>query len=78
MTNLTDETTTVSCDTELAKVSLLDHAVTILDDPFDDRNFVSTEGQNNSLESEIMKKKNKIKAPNFGCYCAAYSVETEN
>ena len=64
MTNLTDETTTVSCDTELAKVSLLDHAVTILDDPFDDRNFVSTEGQNNSLESEIMKKKQN-QSPKF-------------
>ena len=61
LTNLIDETTTVSCDTELAKVSLLDPAVTILDDPFDDCNFVSTEGQKNSSESEN-KKKTKSKS----------------
>ena len=56
LTNSTDEMTTVSCDTELAKVSLLDPAVTILDDSFDDCNFVSTEGQKNSLESANKKK----------------------
>ena len=56
LTNLTDETTTVSCHSELAKVSLLDPAVTILDDPFDDCNFVSIKGQKNSSESENKKK----------------------
>ena len=46
----------VSCDTDLAKVSLLDPAITILDDPFNDCNFVSTEGQKNSSESENKKE----------------------